>query len=80
MQKCFSIIIPQLMNSIIVDEVIWCEYKGELWSKIINSFAKENEYDYANESHYFAEKIINSSILEVEREKRLRENIKKAGF
>ena len=80
LQKCFSIIIPQLLNSIIVDEVIWCEYKGELWSKIINSFAKEIEYDFANESHYFAEKIINSNILEVEREKRLRENIKKAGF
>lgn len=80
LQKCFSIIIPQLLNSELVNEVVWCEYKGVLWSKIIDSFAKKIEYDYANESHYFAEKIINSNILEVEREKRLRESMKKAGL
>lgn len=80
LQKCFSIIIPQLLISMPVNEVIWCEYKNELWSKIISSFAKKIEYDYANESHYFADKIVSSYEFGKKRETHLQELIRKASL
>ena len=62
LQRCLMVILPELLTNTPVDEVVWCDYKNELWSRVTNAFVKQlnGEYYFANEADYFANKIINA--------------------
>ena len=60
LHKCFNIILPLIITTNKVDDVIWYEYKGILYSRIIELITKEVIYYFQNESEYFADNLIHN--------------------
>ena len=60
LHKCFNIILPLIITNNKVDDVIWYEYKGVLYSRIIELITKEVIYYFQNESEYFADNLIHN--------------------
>ena len=64
-------IIPLITTTECIDEVIWFDYRGELYSRYIDSVYKRNSqftYYFQNESEYFADKLVSIYEGDIERE------------
>lgn len=63
--------IPLITTTECIDEVIWFDYKGELYSRYIDSVYKrypQFTYFFINESEYFADRLVSIYEVDIERE------------
>lgn len=75
LHKCFNIILPLIITTNKVDDVIWYEYKGILYSQIIELITKDVIYYFQNETEYFADKLIHNYESEKELSQKLLDKI-----
>ena len=62
-------IIPLTTTAEHIDEVVWFDYKGELYSQYVDSVVKQypQYYHYRNVSEYFVEKLVSIYEGDIER-------------
>ena len=62
--------IPLTTTTECIDEVIWFDYKGELYSQYVDSVVKQypQYYHYRNVSEYFADRLVSIYEVDIERE------------
>ena len=75
LHKCFNIILPRIIPTNKADEVIWYEYQGILYARIIELITKDVIYYFQNESEYFADKLIHNYESEKELSQKLLDKI-----